>query len=68
MMVKEHLKDGSIMVANIITSAAFQNSFSRRIENTLRAVFPVYLDRKVLQAYNTYDKESLVNIEYILQP
>ncbi len=56
------------MVANIITSAAFQNSFSRRIENTLRAVFPVYLDRKVLQAYNTYDKESLVNIEYILQP
>lgn len=64
-MIKAHLKNNGIMVANIITSAAFQSSFAKRLDNTLRAVFPFYLDRKVLQPYNPYNKDDLVNVEYI---
>ncbi len=64
-MVKDSLKENGIMVANIITSAAFNNSFAKRVDNTLRAVFPQYLNRQVLQPYNPYDESGLVNVEYI---
>ena len=55
------------MVANIITSPAFTNEFSRRIDNTLRLVFPQYLQRQVLRNYNPYqpDGEQLANVEYV---
>ena len=64
-MVKNSLKENGIMVANIITSAAFNNSFAKRVDNTLRHVFPHYLDRRVLQPYNPYTPDNLVNVEYI---
>lgn len=63
-MVKRHLKPNGIMIANIITSPSFTNNFAKRIDNTLRTVFPQYLDRHVLQPYNPFANE-LVNIEYI---
>ena len=65
--IKAHLKDNGIMVANIITSPAFTNEFSRRIDNTLRLVFPQYLQRQVLRNYNPYqpDGEQLANVEYV---
>ena len=64
-MVKKHLKPEGIMVVNTITSPAFNNSFSKRLDNTLRRVFPQYLSRQTLQPYNPYEKEALVNVEYI---
>ena len=64
-MVKQSLKENGIMVANIITSASFDNSFSKRVDNTLRAVFLHYLDRHVLQPYNPYESGGLVNVEYV---
>lgn len=65
-MVKQSLKENGIMVANIIASPSFSNSFSRRVDNTLRAVFPHHLDRHVIQPYNPYETDdNLVNVEYI---
>lgn len=63
-MVKERLKPNGIMVANVITSPSFGNDFSRGLDNTLRQVFPQYLDRRVLQPYNPYGRD-LANVEYV---
>lgn len=62
-LVKKHLKSKGIMTANIITSPHFATSFSRRIDNTLRSVFPQYLDRHVLQDFEAYG-QALTNIVY----
>lgn len=63
-MVKERLKPNGIMVANVITSPSFGNDFLRGLDNTLRQVFPQYLDRRVLQPYNPYGRD-LANVEYV---
>ena len=63
-MVKDRLKPNGIMVANVITSPSFGNDFSRGLDNTLRQVFPQYLDRRVLQPYNPYGRD-LANVEYV---
>lgn len=60
-MVKEHLKNGGIMIANIITSPDFKNKFSQRLDNTLRIVFFKHnLNRQVLQF-----GQELSNVEYV---
>ena len=59
-MVKDHLKPNGVMVANIITSPNFANKFSKRVDNTLRHVFPHYLNRQVIQ-HNL----ELSNVEYV---
>ncbi len=60
-MIKDHLKPGGIMTANIITSPDFSNVFSKRIDNTLRVVFPQYLTRQVVRPFS---EEELTNIVY----
>ncbi len=64
--VKSHLKNNGIMVANIVTSPSFDNEFSRRIDNTLRQVFPRYLQRQILGYYNPYHSEKgfMANVVY----
>ena len=59
-MVKSHLKEDGIMIANIITSPDFKNKFSQRLDNTLRYVFKHNLNRHVLH-YNN----EIANVEYI---
>lgn len=59
-MVKKQLNTNGIMIANIITSPTFNSSFSRRIDNTLRAVFPQNLSRLPLW-YNA----PTTNVEYV---
>ena len=65
--VKDSLKEGGIMIANVMTSASFQNDFSRRLDNTLKKVFPKCLTRQVMQSFNPYkeDETSHANVEYI---
>ncbi len=40
LQIKNHLKPGGIMAANIAASPNFSGIFSRTIDNTLRSVFP----------------------------
>ena len=63
-MIKSSLKQNGIMLANIISSPAFESNFSRRIDNTLREVFKHYLSRQIIQDYNPYEY-NLANIVYI---
>lgn len=66
-LVKKHLNKNGIMVANIITSATFNNELSRRIDNTLRFVFPQYLTRQVINDYNKV-MANILYIYYNLEP
>lgn len=38
--VKKHLKDGGILLANVIMSPNFNSPLARNIDNTVRSVFP----------------------------
>ena len=40
LQIKDHLKPGGLMAANITASPNFAGTFSRTIDNTLRSVFP----------------------------
>lgn len=61
--VKEKLKPGGIMAANIITDPVFGNSFSRNVDATVRSVFdPV--TRQIVQPYDGWMKDGLRNIVY----
>lgn len=52
--MKESLADNGVLVTNFITSPNFSDSFSRRLDNTFRSVFPQY-NRHVLSAeYNAF--------------
>ena len=66
LLVKEHLTPDGIMVANVITSAAFRSKYAKRLDNTLRYVFPHSLSRQVISGkeLNPYKKE-LQNVLYI---
>ena len=65
-MVKEHLSPDGMMIANIITSPSFKTKYSKRIDNTLRAVFTDNLSRQVVSDsyFNPYVNE-LKNIIYV---
>lgn len=63
-LVKDHLVENGIMAANIITSASFENEFSRRIDNTLHYVFKNYISRQIIKTFNPYNA-SLSNVMYL---
>lgn len=62
--IKDHLVPGGIMLANIITSPSFENKFAKRVDNTLRQVFPAFLSRQVIGDFNPYGS-GIDNIVYI---
>ncbi|MBO7066454.1 MAG: fused MFS/spermidine synthase [Alphaproteobacteria bacterium] len=63
-MIKDSLNPDGYMVANIITSPNFGNDFSKRIDNTLRLVFPNYLSRQVIDGFST-NPNAWANVIYI---
>lgn len=62
-MIKNHLSEDGIMAANIITNAAFNNKFARRLDNTMSYVFGKNLSRQIIDNFNPYSGE-LSNIVY----
>lgn len=55
---KGSLNLNGYLMANIITSATFENAFSRRIDNTFRAVFPCFLSRQIIGSFQLADDKS----------
>lgn len=47
-LVRKHLKPNGVVTANFVTSAGFEDAFSRTVDNTFRSVFP-YVSRYVIQ-------------------
>ncbi len=65
--VRAHLKDRAILIGNFIAAPQFNNTFSRTLDNTLRAVFP-HVSREVIdEYYNLWSdqKTSSANVIYI---
>ncbi len=70
--VKEHLKDGGVLLTNFIVTPNFSGRFSRSLDDTLRSVFP-YVSRiamppeHVKDPYNLWSEQqnALINITYI---
>ena len=65
--VKKGLKEDGIMIANIITSPNFKTVYSRRLDKTLRYVFPNCLERHTIQQFTPYEQsdEYTANVEYV---
>lgn len=66
MLIKNHLTEDGIMVANVITSPSFKSKYAKRIDNTLRCVFKHSLSRQVVadEKVNPYSDEWR-NVLYI---
>lgn len=64
--VRQHVRPGGIMAANIIASPDFSDKFSMNIDNTLRHVFSENLQRQVMGKIMPWDGNSSVsNIVYV---
>ncbi len=62
LQIKSALNPGGVFAANIIASPSFADSFSVRMDNTLRSVFP-HLNRQVLSSGNNWSAAT-ANIIY----
>lgn len=65
--VKDHIKDGGIIMGNFIASPNFNTAFSRNLDNTLRSVFPHVSRHAIHNHYNIWrnDPSQRSNIAYI---
>ena len=64
--MKDSLADNGALVTNFITSPNFNDSFSRRLDNTFRSVFPQYNRHVLSPEYNAFllDKTVEANVIY----
>lgn len=63
-LTKSALSPNGYLLANIITSPTFENTFSKRVDNTFRFVFPQYLSRQIIHDFEL-NSDELNNIIYI---
>ena len=65
--IKRHLKSGGVMAANIAASPNFAGTFSRRVDNTLRSVFPNLSRQMMYDRYQLYsdDHNEIGNAIYL---
>ena len=61
--VKSALKPNGVMVGNFITSPFYADLFSRRLDNTLRSVFP-HLNRQMMEDQNGWPSRRPANLIY----
>lgn len=64
--VKKLLKDDGVVVANIISSPSFRDTFSVRYSNTFASVFPVY-SREMMQKFDPWQRTDKHGHEFIPQ-
>jgi predicted membrane-bound spermidine synthase len=63
--MKSALAPGGIIIMNTITSAAFGDNFSQKLDNTIRSVFPSNLSRHMATEFNGWDPADEANVLYI---
>ena len=59
------LSEGGILAINVITHPMFADEFSRKIDNTIRSVFPNNLSRHIATPFNGWAQNGLSNVLYI---
>jgi len=63
--MKSVLSDGGVMIMNVITHPMFADEFSRRIDNSIRTVFPRNLSRHIATPFNGWSETGSANVMYI---
>lgn len=58
MKVKDALEPNGFVLANFILSPNFSSSFSKRIDNTFRVVFPNFSRQVISEDYNAWSDDS----------
>lgn len=62
--VKDHLKPGGIVAANVIASAHFNDRFTQRYTNGFAKIFPRY-SRQIIGEFNGWNPGAPQNLIYI---
>lgn len=67
--LKKTLKPGGIVTANLIASPTFSDTFSIRLDHTIRSVFPL-TSRHIIGNYDGWNTspEGAVNLIYVMYP
>lgn len=63
--MRSRLLPGGIIVMNIIANPTFGDTFARKLDNTIRAVFPQNLTRQVIDEYDGWAPDDDTNLLYI---
>lgn len=63
--VKQRLNKDGIVAMNLIASPDFKTDFSMNLDNTLRTVFPVNLQRQVIGDFNPWGTDEPRNLIYV---
>lgn len=65
--VKNHMKDGGVLVTNFIASPNFNSPLSRNLDNTFRSVFPHFSRHVIGEQYNLWSDSpsQIANMAYI---
>jgi len=53
--VKGRLKKGGVIAGNYFASASFSDTYSKKLDNTLRSVYP-YINRQIIRDYDPWDR------------
>ncbi|MCL2749151.1 MAG: fused MFS/spermidine synthase [Alphaproteobacteria bacterium] len=63
--MKSKLRPGGVIVMNTIGSANFGDEYSKKLDNTIRTVYPNNLTRQLVGDYNGWESSDYVNVLYI---
>lgn len=65
--VKKVLKPNAVLIANIISSPNFEDTFSLRYFNTFASVFPAFNRQIISETFNPWRGTQYMNVLYIYQ-
>ncbi|MCL2331536.1 MAG: fused MFS/spermidine synthase [Proteobacteria bacterium] len=63
--MKARLRPGGIIAMNIVASPTFGDEYSRKIDNTIRAVFPGNLSRQIIGRFDGWSPNRYANVIYV---
>ncbi len=65
--VRDHLKPGGVVAANFIISPNFSSTFSHKIDNTFRSVFPTVARHVMGERYDVWNEDfnKIDNVIYL---
>lgn len=63
--IKSRIKDGGIILMNVISSPSYTDEFTKVFDNTFHTVFPHNTGRHVIGYVNPWEKYSSANVIYV---
>lgn len=63
--IKSHVADNGVVLMNMISSAAFDDAYTRVFDNTFHSVFTHNTSRQIIGDFSPWNAESVTNIVYV---